>query len=521
MKSKLFLIFAVISVISISGCKKEFDDLEKDQNRATNVPPYLVLNGILSDITYKSFNPTQRWNQFYCCNYNYYGNQEYNWNTGTSYSAYSTLNNVLRMEQEAERSGLTAPNAYTALGKFFRAYLYYNLTMQVGDIPMSEALQGTENLKPKYDSQKEVFKQILKYLEESNDEINTITSKGSYILSSDYFYNNDLNKWRKAINSFKLRVLIHLSKHQNDADLNIKQKFTEVISNPAKYPIFTGMSDNMVWVPNSSFDKYPTNPDNFGFDATRYNMAGTYLNTLVDFKDPRTFFVAEPADSFLRAGKLPTDHAAFNGAGSGEDLAVMSSNALKGMYSYMNRKRYYSTYTAENIIQLGYPELCFNIAEAINRGWVAGNAEDFYTKGIQASMGFYGIVEGSNTVTFQKKGGTLSDYEFHTINHAWNTYYNQSSVKYAGNSQAGLDQIITQKYLAFYQNSGAEAYYNWRRTNMPKFHTGPGTANSERIPLRFSYPVAENNVNTTNVKAAISSQFSGGDDINEKMWIIK
>jgi hypothetical protein len=124
MKSKIFLIFAVLSVILISGCKKEFDDLEKDQNRPTNVPPYLVLNGILTDITYKSFNPTQRWNQFYCCNYNYYGNQEYNWNTGTSYSAYSTLNNVLRMEQEAERSGLSAPNAYTALGKFFRAYFW-------------------------------------------------------------------------------------------------------------------------------------------------------------------------------------------------------------------------------------------------------------------------------------------------------------------------------------------------------------------------------------------------------------
>jgi len=520
MKKKLFLILTAVLVISISGCKKEFDDLEKDQNRPTNVPPYLVLNGILSDITVKSFNPTQRWNQFYCCNYNYYGNQEYNWNSGASYSTYSTLNNVLRMEQEAERSGLGAPNAYTALGKFFRAYLYYNLTMQVGDVPMTEALKGIDNLKPKYDSQKEVFKQILVWLEESNDEINTLTSKGSYLLSSDYFYNNDLKKWRMAVNSFKLRVLIQLSKHENDADLNVKQKFTDVISNPGKYPIFTSMSDNMVWVPNSSFDKYPTNPDNFGFDATRYNMASTYLNTLAGLKDPRTFFVAEPADSFLRAGKLPTDHAAFNGAGSGEDLAIMSSNALKGIYSYMNRKRYYSTYTAENIIQIGYPELCFNIAEAINRGWVAGSAEDYYTKGIQSSISFYGIVAGANTVTFQKKGGTLSESEYFSINHDWNTYYNQSTVKYAGNSQAGLTQILTQKYLAFYQNSGAEAYYNWRRTAMPTFHTGPGTGNSDRIALRFSYPVAEINVNTVNVKTAISSQYAS-DDINEKMWIIK
>ena len=114
----------------------------------------------------------------------------------------------------------------------------------------------------------------------------------------------------------------------------------------------------------------------------------------------------------------------------------------------------------------------------------------------------------------------MSESEYFSINYDWNAYYNQSSVKYAGNSQAGLNQILTQKYLAFYQNSGAEAYYNWRRTNVPAFHTGPGTANSQRIPLRFSYPSAENNVNTANLKAAISSQF-GSDDINEKMWIIK
>ena len=37
-------------------------------------------------------------------------------------------------------------------------------------------------------------------------------------------------------------------------------------------------------------------------------------------------------------------------------------------------------------------------------------------------------------------------------------------VKCAGNTAAGLTQILTQKYVAFFQNSGLEAFYNQRRT---------------------------------------------------------
>jgi len=519
MKNSIIALITFSLFLTITGCKKDFDSLEKDQNRATSVPPNLVLNGILIDMTQKAFNPTQRWNQFYCCNYNYYGDQEYKW-TGYSYNTYNWLKNVQRMEEEAVKS-IPAPNAYTALGKFFRAYLYYNLTMQVGDIPVSDALKGLSNTGPKYDSQKEVFKQILGWLEEANTEISTVTSKGTYLLSSDFYYGNDLNKWRKAVNSLKLRVLIQLSKQEGDADLNIKQKFTETLGNPTKYPLFEGMSDNLTFVPNSSYDKYPTNLDIYGLDVNRYNMSSTYLNTLISYNDPRTFAVAEPADSLVKAGALPTSFAAFQGAGSGEDLATMTTKALKGLYSYINRNRYYRTYTAENTIQIGYPEMCFNIAEAINRGWVSGNAEEWYTKGIQASIGFYGLVNGSNTVTFQKRNGTINDYNTFTINFDWATYYAQPSVKYSGNTPAGLTQILTQKYLAFYQNSGSEAYFNWRRTSTPTFHVGPGTGNSQRVPLRYQYPAAEIAVNTVNVKAAISSQFPGGDDINEKMWIIK
>lgn len=516
---KLFSIILLGSTLFTTSCKKDFNSLEADPNRPTSVPANLILNGILSDIAQKPFTSTQRWNQFYACNYAYYGDQQYTW-TGVSYGTYNTLKNVVKMEEEAAKS-IPSPNPYSALGKFVKAYMYYNLTMQTGDIPVSEALKSLDNVSPKYDTQKEVFKQVLTLLEEANSDIASIVTKGNYVLASDFFYNNDLNKWRKAVNSFKLRVLIQLSKQVADADLNIKQKFTETVTNPTKYPLFSGMADNMQYSYNNQYNKYPTNPESFGFDAARYNMTSTYLDKLVSLQDPRTFYVAEPAAALVIAGNAPNSYAAFKGAGSGDDLANMSAEAGLGKFSFINRKRYYSTYTAETTIQIGYPEQCFNISEAINRGWLAGDAEDWYKKGIQASIGFYGIVTGVNTVTFQKPGGTLSDYNTYSVNFDWTTYYNQPSVKYAGADANGLNQILTQKYLAFYQNSGWEAYYNWRRTGTPSFHTGPGTGNSQRVALRFQYPSAEKSINLTNVNSAIQSQFNGPDDINAKIWIIK
>ena len=344
----------------------------------------------------------------------------------------------------------------------------------------------------------------------------------NYVLANDFYYGNNLAKWQKAVNAFKLRVLIQLSNKEADADLNIKQKFADVINNPTKYPLFTSAADQMQFVHNSQYNKYSTNPDNFGFDATRYNMAATFLNALVAIQDPRTFFVAEPAAAKVAAGAAPNTYAAFNGASSGEDLATMSKNAGLGQYSFINRKRYYQTYTAENTIVIGYSEMCFNIAEAMNRGWITtGSAETWYQNGIKASLSFYGIKDGVNTVSFQKPGGGLFESVNYDVNFLYDTYYNQADVKYKGNTVDGRNQILLQKYLAFYQNSGQEAYFNWRRTGVPAFLTGSGSGNSGRVALRYQYPSVERSINKTNVEAAITAQFGTLDDINGKMWIIK
>lgn len=520
MKKIISFFIITAPLLLLSSCSKKYDQYFKDPNRPEDVSAAIVLNGVLNDLTEGAWNSTQGWNQFYNYNYNYYGNQEYNWtSTGLNYT---TLKNVIKMEEEAKKSGGEDVNPYAALGKFFRGYFFYIMTSKVGDLPMNEALQGLENQQPKYDTQKEIFAQILKWLDDANNDLTQLIAASDVSLSGDFYFNNNLSQWQKVVNTFKLRILISLSKKETDADLAIKTKFAEVIGNPTKYPIMAGMADNLQYVYNNTFNKYPKNPDNYGFEALRLNMSATYLNTLVNLKDPRVFIVAEPAPKKVASGIPPTDHAAFVGASSAEDLADMTDKAQNGEYSFINRKRYYSTYTAENTIQIGYPEMCFNIAEAINRGWVAGDAEDWYKKGLMASIAFYGITTGQNTVYFQKANSGLGNYDTYTINVDLDAYYNQASVKYAGNNATGLSQVLTQKYLAFFQNSGWEAYFNYRRTGVPAFaQGGAGTGNSGVIPKRFQYPTSERTTNETNLKEALQRQFSGNDDINAGVWLIQ
>jgi hypothetical protein len=345
-----------------------------------------------------------------------------------------------------------------------------------------------------------VFQQALAWLDESNEDLQVLINNLDKSLSGDFMLDNDLVKWQKVVNAYKLRILITLSKKESDIDLNIKQAFSTMISNPAGYPLMTSLSDNLEYEFNSSTEKYPLNPDNYGFTATRNNMSATYLNTLAALHDPRTFIVADPAPALLAQGYAIDDFEAYIGASSGESLDDMTTKMLNGEYSAISKNKYYGSYLGEPTIQIGYIEQCFNIAEAINRGWITGNAEDYYIKGIQASWTFHGASVASD----------------------WNNYYSQEDVKYKGNNAEGLEQIILQKYLGFFQNSGWEAFYNYRRTGIPEFLTGPGTANSGRIPKRWQYPLSERTSNKANYESALQSQFgSVNDDINDEMWLVR
>ncbi|MEO7769177.1 MAG: SusD/RagB family nutrient-binding outer membrane lipoprotein, partial [Ferruginibacter sp.] len=435
-KNKLLTILALAVLIVAGGCNKKFEEYAKDPNQPVSVPAYLLLRQIENDLAVLPGGDADKFGQYTLSSFTYYGTNEY-W-TGAANLNYGTLRNVAAMEKEAAKAS-GDNNPYAALAKFFRAYFFVNMSLKVGDLPMTDALQGLENRTPKYDTQKEIFKQSLQLLEDANTQLAALINTSNTSILGDFYFKerlsnakdpiSTLRQWQKVVNSFKLRVLIELSKKENDTDLNIKQKFGDVISNPAKYPIMADLSDNLEYVYNDAYNQYPNNKDNYGFDALRLCVAATWLNTLTSLNDLRAMKVADPARGL---GFPDTSFKSFVGGPNGEDVSSLGGKVVALKYSAIGRKRYYEGYRGENTFIIGYPEMCLNIAEAINRGWVTGDAKSWYMKGVEAMFAFYGINDGANTVSFLR---TLApgDYITYPVTFNFSNYFAQPAVNYAGN----------------------------------------------------------------------------------------
>ena len=534
MKNFKNLIIAVLAITAIASCNKTIDELQSNPNKASTVTPDLLLGTILKDISgtgdagalggINSWDNVHKYNQYFLGAYGYYGDNQYNWQSG-SFDSYYVLKNVVQMENEAKARGIAEINPYEAIGKFTRAWYFYNLTSMMGDIPLTDALLGIDNPTPAYTAQKEVFRYVLNILDTANSHLASLISAGDNTISSsaqDIYYSGDLSKWQKAVNSFKLRVLINLSSKTGEADVDITGQFSKIVNNPTQYPLFSSQNDDLKFIYIPTFNQYGINADNFGSTSTRYGMAQTYVQTLTDLNDARVFITCEPAWKIVDSlNYSPTDFKSFTGESTGQSIDIIETEASARTFSFINRKRYYSTYTGEPNILVGYKELCFNMAEAINRGWISGDAEMWYKKGITESMSFYGIdVSKTNFTAYFLKSGSLGDIAAYPFTFNLDNYYNQPAVKYAGDA-TGLNQIVLQKYIASFQNSAWEPYFNYRRTGVPAFKGGTGIGNNGNIPKRWGYPVSEQNQNAANWKAALSNQGFQSDDINAVMWLLK
>src|ERR1700722_16116896 len=538
MKRKLIVSIITVGLMAtiLAGCQK--GDLLDNPNVASTsstVPVSLILNritnelyqggGVLDGVSGNQqegpWDQIHRWNQFYLSLYSYYwGANNYNWSTTAT--MYSVLKYVELMEGQIPAQFGTQPNPYTGLAKFFRAYQFIWYTQRVGDIPMSQA--GVSSITtPAYDLQHDVYKNSLALLDTANTLLGAVaaTSQGSNPVSGD-IYGLTVAQWQKVVNTFKLRVLISLSKRAVDnADLNIPAQFATIINNPTQYPIMSGIADNLEYKYNAVYNKYPISPNYSPYDFYEA-INQTFLNILTTNQDPRTFITATPAPAQITGGKTVSDFTAYVGADVNLTQAVLLVNATNGQYSYANFLRYFvdpTGATEEPAIIIGYPEMCFNIAEAANLGWISGSlASTWYTNGIMGSMAMYGLKDGTVIPIGDNKGHPLG-----SVTASVSTFLANPNVVYAGNTPTGLNQILTQKYVAFWQNSGWEAFYNWRRTGVPTLTqggTGIGTP-TNAIPLRWQYPTDEQVENTANWQKAITSQYGGTDDITQPMWLIK
>ena len=155
----------------------------------------------------------------------------------------------------------------------------------------------------------------------------------------------------------------------------------------------------------------------------------------------------------------------------------------------------------------------FILAEAAARGLISGNAETYYNEGIRSSMEF---------VSKHSTGWVPADREMTADYIA--SYIASPEVKFASTLDAQVEQIIWQKYITTFLQTPYSAFFEYRRTNVPNIKIDPGSNKndpSDKMPLRWMYPTAENSYNKENLTEAVNRQYNGSDDYMGVMWILK
>jgi hypothetical protein len=230
---------------------------------------------------------------------------------------------------------------------------------------------------------------------------------------------------------------------------------------------------------------------------TDFYLDSSFVDILQGLKDPRLFVFGQPTPN----SALPANNVqAYDGLVGSAPLDYNTAKRGQGNASQINKRYAYDPINEPSVL-MGYAELQFILAEGVVRGWISGDADALYKKGISASLHFSNF------------GSTYSDADIQA-------YLGQPVLSLQPGTE--IAQIITQKYISLFMNTGWLPFFEQRRTGFPVFETsGAGILNGGKIPKRWMYPSDEFNNNAINVQNAIKSQYPGGDDINGVMWLIQ
>lgn len=498
---------AVFMVTFFSSCQK-FDDLNDNPDATTEVSSsMLATNVILRNLRFNGRDAKSFLMDAAVAKYIGYANegqlaQQYN-SLGSGDFGYMTmLTNVDKMVEYAQ--GSVMEDSYKGLAKFSRAYMFYQLTMQMGDIPYSEANKGAEGqYRPRYDTQEAVLKGILDELKEADQ----FFAKGQTFAGDPTPYNGDPAKWRRATNAFALKVLMTLSKKAEGSSLNIKTRFAEIVAGGYLLQGNTGF----LGLNYTTVNLHPLSGTNDLF-TSRTIVSSLVIDHLKGLNDRRMYYWADPAGAQLAAGLTESDPDAYVGVDVAMDYSAMNAGHSANRYSLLN-SRYLKEGASEPRMIMTYAEQQLILAEARVRGWITtGTAQEYYESGVKAALGHLMATKASYAHGM-------------AIDQAYINNYFTGEAAFAATPDEQLRQIWLQRYLLNFMQDPLTAYFDYRRTQYPEFPINPATSlnenNRSAIPMRWLYPGTETNYNRENLIEALNRQYDGYDEINKLMWVLK
>jgi hypothetical protein len=454
MKTIRLLLLAITPLIFLFSCTEDkMDEINKSQNATLEMGLDKLITDIVlksafestgTDIawyasTYVELN-TGTWNQMNSADVR--ANQEAGSLLNNSWNALYDVMNICKRVIDRTDPGAEDEGDHLSRG-IALAMMAYNLAITTdgwGEIPWTEALQGSDVLQPTYDNQSTIYPEIQSML---SDAITEFGQAAGQSMATDYIYGGDPAAWTMACYALKARYAMRLSQ----VDANASSAALAAIGNA-----FSSESDAML------FDAYePTSVGEnpwymFYTDRTHHSTSLSLYNRMMARNDPRVDYYFSKLNDTIRP--------APNGTAE-QTQGVLYSQSLKTINGR----------TAPTPM-MTYHEMLFIKSEAEFRS-STGNWQATLQQAIEENFVWHGLTAAEGTTYFTNEVQPLLT---------------------AGNE---LIEIITQKYIGLFEHEAIEVYNDYRRTGIPTM-TNPNN-DLTGFPWRFPYPTTETSANSANV----------------------
>jgi len=340
------------------------------------------------------------------------------------------------------------------------------------NVPYSEAFQGTIIIQPKYESGQSIYEDLAKQL----DTVASIMASPAAVITddgtSDVMFGGDNESWIKFANTLKLRLLMRQSQ-MTGRDAYIKDEIAKIEANGAGFldedaavnPPYANNDgqQNPLWGYFRTIAGQPTS----GGQADYWKAAQYAITILNSYNDTnRLKQIYSENDQGTYAGSILGSQ--FNPPGNG------TSSIGPGLLKAVN----------QSAVIISAAESHFLQAEAIVRGFMAGDAQSEYEAGVTASFDF---LEATGAAAYLAQSNANTNWTL------------------ASGMTAQINLIIRQKWIAMNGVTPLEAYDDYRRLGQPSdipISISPYKipANAQ-IPVRYLYPTSEYTTNTANVNA--------------------
>lgn len=489
-----------MAVLLLTGCTKDFKELNTNPNTTTDVLPSQMLAPALVNVLQYNLVRNRNFNNELMqvtVDMNDGEGRVFRYDFNNTWADYLYNNWYLQLTNfkdlykfASDTTSADYSETYMAISLVCQSWIYSLLTDAYGDVPFTRSNLGRDSVvyEPQFNTQQEIYAGIFANLERANT---LLTNAKNVDAASDPLFKGIASNWQKFSNSLYLRCLMRISGKQEVSQQAIA-KFAEIVNNPSTYPIITTTAESAI-LRYTGVAPY-ANPLNVSVreqDFRAPGIASFFIDNLVAWSDPR-LNISLGANGINRWGI----------AQSAEGFKGVPSGYLPGQGGV--KKSYFLSNTSTTSMQtdplagmiLNVAEVKFMLAEATVKGWISSTpAATYYNDGARASIQQWMPTWNNDIVVYL----TNADME-------WDD---------AATLDQKMEKIHLQKYYALFMTD-LQQWFEYRRTGHPNLPKGPGLANGGVMPARFNYPVYVQSANPTNYKLAIAAQ--GPDVITTQVW---